>query len=200
MGEKFSPDLEAELSKRRAKSDVLKEEMGAEVKDGRLEFTKEQVEDAKYEPMKKDERSELTPQELDNLKTELEGLKKKEHDLMVEMEKLSKELLPVWNGLRELEHELPPNIGMSLAKINGKYYFNGPEGDLAALEEKRQLLAKMEEVSPDQSGKVNEYTRLLEDKRQDEYINLKLEQKKVRDRLEDVDIQVFTEKTIQSES
>lgn len=199
MGEKFSPDLEAELSRRRAESDTLKKEMGAEVTDGGLEFTQEQIESAKYEPMKKDERRELSRQELDNLKTELEGLKKKEHDLMVKTEKLNKELLPVWNKLRELENDLPHNIQMDLAKINGKYYFNGPEGNLTALEEKRQLLAKMEEVSPDQSGKVKEYMRLLEDKRQDEYINLGLEKRKVSGRLREVDTQVFTEKTIQPE-
>lgn len=200
MGDKFSPELEAELSKRRAKSDAVEKELGAEVKDdGRLEFTKIGVESARHQPMKKDERRELLPRELENLKIELEKLKKEEHDLMVKQEKMGEELLPVWNKLRSLEDELPHNIKMDLAKINGKYNQSGPRGALATLEEKRQFLAKMEEVSPDASEKLKEYTRLLGDTRQDEYINLGLEKKGVEDRLKAVDIQVFTEKTMQPE-
>lgn len=196
MKERFTPEQKSQLTEKRALSDFDKTKEGATYdKEGRLELTEEQVEAARKQ-MEADKGRELSPQELEDLTKEQEELNKEVQDLMVKRSELNKELLPVWNEMRELVDKLPEGIKKAIAEINGKYYFGGPQGELGALKDKRGLLETSDQISP-LPPEAKKYMELINDTRLDEYINLGVEQQRAKRRLEVVEKKTFYGKNIE---
>ncbi len=199
MREKFTSDQKADLSEKRAISDFEATKKGAQHQEERLEFTEEQVEAAR-KGMERDENRKLSPQELGDLNHEQEELKKEERELMIKRDGLQKELAPAYAESRELEHQLPRELGMAIAEVHGKYYYeaNTPMHHQASIQERKdviQLLEQYEKLSP-LPPEAKKYQELISDPRWNELTSLRAEEDRVRNRLRAIEQKIWSEKNI----